>query len=84
MKVTTKKVDQVEKKAEEEADRVTQLRAELEEAKAAFVGPVVCAYVHVAALAGGLTISCLSIHSYRRRRRHRLLSLERSSARRKW
>ena len=45
VKVTSKKVDQVEKKAEEEADRVTQLRAELEEAKAAFVGPVVCAYV---------------------------------------
>ncbi|CAI7993005.1 Huntingtin-interacting protein 1 [Geodia barretti] len=36
LQVTTKKVDQVEKKAEEEADRVTQLRAELEEAKAAF------------------------------------------------
>jgi huntingtin interacting protein 1 len=36
LQVTTKKVGQVEKKAEEEGERVTQLRAELEEAKAAF------------------------------------------------
>ena len=35
--MTTKKVEEVEKKAEEEAERVTQLRDELEEAKAAFV-----------------------------------------------
>ena len=82
MKVVTKKVEKVEKKAEEEAERVTQLRDELEEAMGAFVRATI--YTPRPQLFSDLNCSLILSLCCRWRRLHRLPFSEKSFARKKW